>query len=153
MMSPPQGATLYRGTPRIKLTSLYCDLSESDEYEKKEKVRKLCKILEALPDYASPQYHVAAVIDDGLLKNAIELSKTSREVLFSCHDQPVKLDLPRPKMIQCVAGRSIIKAAQKTNKEWWVVKLYAQEGMCSRPEAQARANLLGQEWMRALYKD
>ncbi|TLD03167.1 uncharacterized protein PgNI_12511, partial [Pyricularia grisea] len=129
MMPLSQSGPVYRGTARIKLASLCCNWNDSEQDEKKEKIRKLSKILEVLPDYARSRYHVSAVIDDDLLETAIEISRTSHAALLSSHDRLVELDIPLSKTIECVAGRSILEAAKETNKEWWVVKLYSRKGM------------------------
>ncbi|KAI7908904.1 hypothetical protein M9X92_011928 [Pyricularia oryzae] len=118
-MSPPQGTPFYRGTARIKLNCLYCNWNDLNQYKKRKNKK------------AISQYNVSAIINNGLLETAIELSNISRETLFSFYGRPLTLDLPRLTILKYITRRLILKATKGTNKEWWVVKFYTKENTYS----------------------
>lgn len=96
-----------------------------------------------LPDYARLQYYISAIINNNLLKIVIEISRTNHAVLLNFYNRLVEINIPLSKTIECVAGKSILKAAKKTNKEWWVMKLYLRKSKYNNIfGTQAKVNLL-----------
>ena len=121
----------FRGSARIHLKHLHfeepSDKSMSLHLDPKN-VARIIKIFELEGCLRMEEEHrIPAIIEDGLLQEALRLSSLTNTALVSARVPP-ELQLPQSIKLNCLHGRHRIAAAQEfllPGNKWWTVDLYS----------------------------
>ena len=117
----------HQGTARVRLRSLdfpqdsFDDLDPVNVARLRSCLRRNCCRLDV-------HNFIPAIIDERSLRDALEVSRLSRERLLSCPNGDIpELTFPEGFRLQCLHGRHRIEAAKDVlppGDKWWTVDLY-----------------------------